>query len=137
LEERPTAHLIELPRIEDARGNLTPVEARRHVPFAIRRVYWIYNVPGGEKRGGHAYRQLEEALIALSGSFEVVVDDGDSTQRFALNRSYMALYVPALAWRQIENFSTNGVCLVLASRPYAEGDYVRDRTAFERLVGAG
>jgi hypothetical protein len=126
--------LIGLPKIEDPRGNLTALEGMREIPFAIRRVYWIYNVPGGEKRGGHAYRELQEMIIALSGSFEVVVDDGASEARYALNRGYLGLYVSRLVWRRLENFSTNAVCLVLASGPYDERDYIRSRRAFVDLV---
>jgi dTDP-4-dehydrorhamnose 3,5-epimerase-like enzyme len=132
--ERRPWRLVNLPKIVDARGNLTPVEAQRNVPFPIKRVYWIYGVPGGETRGGHAYRELEELIVALSGSFDVVLDDGRREERFMLNRGYMALYVPRLVWRQLENFSTNGVCLVLASRPYEERDYVRSRAEFRDLT---
>jgi len=134
---RPGSRLIELPKIHDARGNLTFVEGGRHVPFEIRRTYWIYDVPGGEVRGGHAYRQLEEMFIALSGSFDVSVDDGRGRRnRFLLNRSYFALHVPNLVWRQLENFSTNAVCLILASRLYEEEDYLRDYEAFRRQAAA-
>src|SRR3954453_20884968 len=102
--------IVELPRIEDARGNLTFVEGMSHVPFEIRRAYWIYDVPGGAVRGGHAYATLQEFMIALSGSFDVVVDDGRSRRTFTLNRSYRGLYVPQMMWRQVGNFSTNAVC---------------------------
>jgi dTDP-4-dehydrorhamnose 3,5-epimerase-like enzyme len=124
---------IELRRIPDARGNLTFIEGRRHIPFEIKRAHWIYDVPGGAQRGGHACKQLEEFFIALSGSFDVVVDDGQATRTFALNRSYVGLYVPHLMWRHIENFSTNAVCVVLASTHYSEADYVRDYQAFLQL----
>jgi dTDP-4-dehydrorhamnose 3,5-epimerase-like enzyme len=129
----PTAHcrLIDLPKIPDARGNLTFIEGGEHVPFAIRRVYWIYDVPGGERRGGHAYRTLEEFFVALSGSFDVVVDDGRGDVRHVvLNRSYFGLYVPPMTWRHLESFSTNAVCLILASQPYDEADYLRDHAEF-------
>ena len=126
--------LLNLPKIEDPRGNLTALESMREIPFAIQRVYWVYNVPGGEKRGGHAYRELQETIIALSGSFDVLVDDGTSTERYSLNRGYAGLYVSRLVWRQLENFSTNAVCLVLASAPYDERDYVRSRQEFVELV---
>jgi hypothetical protein len=126
--------LVNLPKIEDPRGNLTALEGLREIPFAIRRVYWIYNVPGGEKRGGHAYRELQEMIIALSGSFDAVVDDGTSTARYSLNRGYVGLYVSRMVWRQLENFSTNAVCLVLASAPYDERDYVRSRQEFVDLA---
>jgi hypothetical protein len=127
------ALLLDLPRIPDARGSLTFVEANRHVPFAIRRAYWIYEVPGGERRGGHAYRQLEEFFIAASGSFDVVFDDGSGNEnRVSLNRSYVGLYVPPLIWRELDNFSTNAVCLILASQRYDETDYLRDRDEYRR-----
>ncbi len=118
--------IIELPKILDERGNLTFVEGERHIPFEIRRAFWIYDVPGGEKRGGHAYRRLQEFVISLSGSFDVIVDDGRDRKTFSLNRSYYGLYIPAMIWRHMENFSTNGVSLVLASLPYSEEDYIRD-----------
>jgi hypothetical protein len=117
--------LIALPRITDARGNLTFVEANTHVPFTVRRVYYLYDVPGGASRGGHAHRRLREFIIAASGSFEVVLDDGVTQQRFALNRSYYGLYVPPMRWRELENFSSGSVCLVLASEYYDERDYLR------------
>jgi dTDP-4-dehydrorhamnose 3,5-epimerase-like enzyme len=124
--------MIELPRIQDARGNLTFIESFRHVPFPFVRVYWIYDVPGGEQRGGHAYRTAQEFLVALSGSFDVVVGDGVSSQVIALNRSYFGLYVPDGMWRHLQNFSTNAVCLVLASTPFAESDYIRDYSEFRK-----
>lgn len=125
--------VIELPRITEPRGNLTFVEGGGHIPFAISRVYWIYDVPGGAARGGHAYRKLEEFIVALSGSFDVVADYGAVRQTITLNRSYLGLYVPPLTWRSVENFSTNAVCLVLASDVYDESDYIRDRAEFDRL----
>jgi len=135
--ERHTPHAaadtwrhVELPRITDPRGNLTYAESHRHVPFVIRRAYWIYDVPGGEVRGGHAYRELEEVIIALSGSFSVVVDNARASETVQLNRSYFGLYVPPMTWRQLEDFSTNGVCLILASQPYSEDDYIRDYDTF-------
>jgi hypothetical protein len=128
--------LVTFRKIPDPRGNLTPVEQTEDVPFPIRRVYWIYDVPGGAARGGHAYRTLEELFIALSGSFDLTVDDGvGSTLRQTLNRSYYGVYVPAMTWRRLENFSTNAVCLILASQHYDEGDYVRDYQAFRELRG--
>jgi hypothetical protein len=126
--------MIELPRITDARGNLTFIESMRHVPFAIRRVYWIYDVPGGEVRGGHAYHELEEVLVALSGSFSLVVDDGERRATFTLNRSYLGVFVPKLIWRHLENFSTNAVCLICASTRFDESDYIRDYDAFRLAV---
>jgi dTDP-4-dehydrorhamnose 3,5-epimerase-like enzyme len=133
---RAALELINFRKIMDPRGNLTPVEHNEDVPFAIRRVYWIYDVPGGSARGGHAYRTLEELFIALSGSFDLTVDNGrGSTVRQTLNRSYYGVYVPPMTWRRLENFSTNAVCLILASRPYDEGDYVRDYEAFREMQG--
>lgn len=117
--------LIALPRITDARGNLTFVESNTHIPFTVKRVYYLYDVPGGESRGGHAHRRLREFIIAASGSFEVVLDDGVTQQRFSLNRSYYGLYVPPMRWRELENFSSGSVCLVLASEYYDESDYFR------------
>ncbi len=122
--------LIELPKFLDERGNLSFIEELRHVPFEIKRTYWIYDVPGGEKRGGHAYRELEEVIIALSGSFDVVLHDGTQEKRFSLNRSYNGLYVPRMMWRGLENFSTNSVALILASDAYDELDYIRDFELF-------
>jgi WxcM-like, C-terminal len=123
--------IIDLPKITDPRGNLTFIEGEgRHIPFGIRRAYWIYDVPGGEKRGGHAYKDLHEFIIALSGSFDVVLDDGMERKTFSLNRSYFGLYVPNMIWRQLENFSTNGVTLILASLPYNPDDYIRDYDEF-------
>lgn len=122
--------IVQLPKISDPRGNLTFVEGERHIPFKIRRAYWIYDVPGGEKRGGHAYKTLCEFIIALSGSFDVVLDDGREKKTFSLNRSYFGLYVPPMIWRTIENYSTNGVTLILASEPYMPDDYIRDYDVF-------
>jgi dTDP-4-dehydrorhamnose 3,5-epimerase-like enzyme len=130
----PECAIIELPRIEDARGNLTFVEGTDHVPFDIRRAYWIYDVPGGAVRGGHAYATLHEFMIALSGSFDVVVDDGVTKRTIPLNRSFRGLYVPNMIWRQLGNFSTNAVCLILASAPFDEGDYLRDYAEYLRRV---
>ncbi len=136
VERQCCARLIDLPKIPDARGNLTFVESARHVPFAIRRAYWIYDVPGGQGRGGHAYRRLEELFVAASGSFDVVLDDNDSEERrFSLNRSYVGLYVPPLMWRRLDNFSTNAVCLIIASEHYDEADYLRDRDEYRRARG--
>jgi oxalate decarboxylase/phosphoglucose isomerase-like protein (cupin superfamily) len=125
---RPLApQFLTFRKIPDPRGNLTPVEGSSDIPFSIRRVYWIYDVPGGSGRGGHAYRTLEEVFVALSGSFDLSVEDEfGGTVRHTLNRSYYGVYVPPLHWRRLENFSTNGVCLVLASQPYDEADYIRD-----------
>jgi hypothetical protein len=125
--------LIDLPKIQDPRGNLTFVESGSHVPFEIERAYWIYDVPGGSVRGGHAYRKCHEFIVALSGSFEVMLDDGSHRVRYALNRSYHALLVPNLIWRELINFSTNSVALVLASSPFERSDYVRDYADFLKL----
>jgi hypothetical protein len=122
--------IVDLPRVTDPRGNLTFIEGGRQVPFDIARVYYLYDVPGGESRGGHAHRELEQVIIAAAGSFDVVVDDGSSTTRFSLNRSYYGLYVPRMTWRELGNFSTGSVCLVLASTAYAEDDYYRDLDEF-------
>lgn len=131
---RNEANLLPLPRIFDDRGNLSFIEAQRHIPFKIVRAYWIYDVPGGEKRGGHAFRTGEEFLIALSGSFDVEVDQGNEIRRFPLNRSYMGLHIPAMNWRTLDNFSTNSVCLVLASTPYDEADYLYGYQDFKDLL---
>jgi dTDP-4-dehydrorhamnose 3,5-epimerase-like enzyme len=123
--------ILQLPKIVDARGNLSFVEANRHIPFEIKRAYWIYDVPGGEMRGGHAFREQDEFIIALSGSFDVIVDTGNGRKkRFPLNRSYFGLYIPKGVWRSLENFSTNSLALVLASTVYNENDYIRDYTEF-------
>jgi dTDP-4-dehydrorhamnose 3,5-epimerase-like enzyme len=121
---------ISLPKILDNRGNLSFVEENSHVPFKIKRTYWIYDVPGGETRGGHSYKTNQELIIALSGSFTVVTNDGTKEEQFLLNRSYMGLYVPKGIWRHMENFSTNSCALVLASEMYNEGDYEREFSTF-------
>ena len=118
--------LINLPKFEDPRGNLSFIEENNQIPFKIERTYWIYDVPGGQKRGGHAFKEQQELIVALSGSFDVVVDDGQTKQTFSLNRSYYGLYVAAGMWRQMENFSTNSLALVLSSTHYSEDDYIRD-----------
>ena len=128
--------VVQLPKIHDLRGNLTFVEEAEHLPFEIRRAYWIYAVPGGETRGGHAYHELHEMIIALSGSFEVVLDDGRVRNTVLLNRSYMGLYVPNMIWRELVNFSTNAVCLILASNRYSESDYLRHYSEFLRVQEA-
>jgi hypothetical protein len=130
----PRSRLIELPLIPDERGNLTFVEGGNHVPFEIARTYWSYDVPGGAHRGGHAYRELEELVIALSGSFEVSIDDGVQRATYTLNRGYIGLLIPRLTWRTLSHFSTNAVCLVLASAPYDESDYIRSYPEFLHLV---
>lgn len=129
--------IIELPKFTDPRGNLSFVEQLNHIPFEIRRTYWIYDVPGGENRGGHAFRKNEEFIIALSGAFDVIVDDGESKKRFALNRSYYGLYVPAGLWREMENFSTNSLALEFGSIHYDPQDYVRDYGEYLKLKKDG
>lgn len=124
--------LIELPKILDRRGNLSFIEGESHVPFAIRRTFWIYDVPGGEVRGGHAYRETEEFIVALSGSFDVVLNDGTGERRVHLNRSYNGVYVPKMVWRSMDNFSTNSLALVLSSTDYCEDDYIRDFDDFRK-----
>jgi WxcM-like, C-terminal. len=123
--------VIALPKITDRRGNLSFVEEKHHIPFKIIRSYWIYDVPGGEVRGGHAYKENHEFIIALSGSFDVVLDDGNERKVFHLNRSYYGLYVPNGIWRQMENFSTNSLALVLASSPFCKEDYIYDYELFK------
>ena len=126
------ARIIDLPKILDRRGNLSIIEEVKNIPFEIKRSFWIYDVPGGETRGGHAYRQTQEFIVALSGSFDVVIDDGKVKQTFSLNRSYYGLYVPKLMWRQMINFSTNSLALVVASTEYKADDYIRDYSEFLR-----
>ena len=127
--------IIELPKIADPRGNLSFIEGDNHVPFRVQRTYWIYDVPGGESRGGHAYRELQEFIVALSGSFEVTLDDGNKQEVVTLNRGYFGLYIPKLVWRQMTRFSTNSVALILASLPYSAEDYIRDREEFKGITG--
>ena len=122
--------IIEFPKIMDPRGNLTFIEGDQHIPFHIRRCYWIYDVPGGETRGGHAYRSNNEIIDAVSGSFDVVIDDGNGQQTFSLNRSYYGLYVPCHHWRELVNFSTNSLSLVMASDDFSEKDYIRSHDDF-------
>ena len=126
--------LIDLPKVPNLRWNLTFIEGARHIPFAIQRVYYLYDVPGGAERGGHAYRELQQLIIAMSGSFDVVLDDGYQKQRFHLNRSYYGLYIPPLIWREIDNFSSGAVCLALASEPYDEDGYYREYRDFLAAV---
>lgn len=129
--------IIQLPKFLDDRGNLSFIEENRHVPFKIERTYWIYDVPGGERRGGHAYNDLQEFIVALSGSFDVVLHDGDKEMRFNLNRSYYGLYIPPMMWREIENFSTNSLALILADSKYDETAYIRDFDEFKNKKNAG
>jgi len=122
--------IIELPKILDERGNLSFLEEEKHIPFKIERSYWIYDVPGGEIRGGHSYKENQEVIIALSGSFDVVLNDGRERKTYSLNRSYNALYVPKGIWRHLENFSTNSLAFIVASTPYDKEDYIRDYDVF-------
>lgn len=130
-------HIIQLPKIIDDRGNLSFIEEYGHIPFSIARAYWVYDVPGGEFRGGHAYKEQEEFIVALSGSFDVVLDDGEKVTRYSLNRSYMGVYIPKMTWRRLENFSTNSLCLVLASHPFYEEDYLREYNYFITCLKQG
>ena len=125
---------IDLPKFEDRRGNLSFIEGGRHIPFDIRRAYWIYDVPGGQYRGGHAYRTQQEFIVALSGSFELVVRDARGrTERYFLHRSYYGIYIPALTWRQLTDFSTNSLALVLSSGAFDESDYIYDFDEYKKL----
>lgn len=126
--------IVTLPKISDPRGNLSFIEGNRHIPFQIRRVYYLYDVPGGETRAGHAMKTCEKFMIAISGAFDVVLDSGRARSRYHLNRSYFGLYIPALTWRELENFSSGSVCLVLASEIYEESDYFRDYSQFQQAV---
>lgn len=126
--------IINLPKIEDMRGNLSFIEEENHIPFKIKRVYWIYDVPGGEFRGSHAYKESEEFLVAMSGSFDVILHDGQKERKFSLTRSYYGLFIPKLVFRRLENFSTNSLALILASTQYNVEDYVRDFDQFLNLV---
>lgn len=129
--------IIDLPKFLDPRGNLSFAEQNNHVPFEIKRTYWIYDVPGGENRGGHAFKETEEFIIALSGAFDVIVDDGNERKTFTLNRSYYGLYIPKGMWREMENFSTNSLALEFASTVYDEGDYIRDYDEYLKLKANG
>jgi hypothetical protein len=126
--------IVNLPKIAEPRGNLTFVEGERHVPFEIRRVYYLYDVPGGADRGGHAHKGLRQLIVSMSGSFDVILDDGQQKQRFHLNRSYYGLYVCPMIWRELDNFSSGSVCLVLASNRYDESDYYRDYQEFLKAL---
>jgi len=126
-------YLVDLPKILDDRGNLSFIEEESHLPFGIKRIYWIYDVPGGEFRGSHAFKETEELIVAISGSFEVVLHDGRQEMKFHLNRSYHGVYVPKMIWRRLENFSTNSLALILASTNYSEEDYIRNFDEFLKL----
>ena len=127
--------LIHLPKIEDPRGNLSFLEEEQHIPFKIERTYWIYDVPGGQVRGGHAFKEQQEFIVALSGSFDVVVDNGTEQKTYSLNRSYYGLYIPAKLWRQMENFSTNSLAMVVSSTAFSDDDYIREYTDFLKTKG--
>ena len=129
--------LIELPKFTDPRGNLSFVEQNNHIPFEIKRTYWIYDVPGGENRGGHAFINTEEFIVALSGGFDITVDDGSQKKSFTLNRSYYALYIPKGLWREMGNFSTNSLALEFASTKYNPADYIRDYNQYLKLKSNG
>lgn len=129
--------VVTLPKIVDTRGNLSFIEELQHIPFKIKRVYWIYDVPGGETRGGHAYRTLNEFIVALSGSFDVVLNNSKKEMRFSLNRSYYGLFVPKMYWRKLENFSTNSLALILADEFYNKDDYIRNFEDFQNLKANG
>lgn len=127
--------LINLPKIEDPRGNLSFIEEENQIPFKIERTYWIYDVPGGQSHGGHAFFEQQEFIVALSGSFDVVVDDGKEKKTYPLNRSYYGLYLPAGLWRQLENFSTNSLAIILSSTAFSEDDYIRNYQDFLHFKG--
>lgn len=131
------AKIIDLPKILDKRGNLSIIEEFKNIPFKIKRTYWIYDVPGGEARGGHAYKENQEFIVALSGSFDVVLDDGREKKTFHMNRSYYGLYVPKGLWREMNNFSTNSLALILASTPYNPDDYIYDYLEFKKMIDNG
>ena len=126
--------IINLPKIGDPRGNLTFIEGMKHVPFEIKRIYYLYDVPGGETRGGHAHKNLQQFIIAANGSFDVIVDNGDKKESFHLNRSFYGLYTPPIIWRELDNFSSGSVCLVLVSECYDEKDYIRNYEEFLKAV---
>lgn len=125
---------IELPKVIDRRGNLSFIEAENHIPFRIARTYWIYDIPGGQRRGSHAFKSQHEVIIALSGSFDIILNDGKEKRAYTLNRSYNALYIPNMMWRSLENFSTNALCMVITSEPYCEDDYIRNYKTFRKSV---
>jgi dTDP-4-dehydrorhamnose 3,5-epimerase-like enzyme len=126
--------LIDLPKITDRRGNLTFLEGMKHVPFDIKRIYYLYDVPGGESRGGHAHRITQQFMVSMSGCFDVLLKDGRREEIFTLNRSYYGLYIPQMTWRELFNFSSGAVCLVVASTPYSESDYIRNFDEFLNIV---
>lgn len=127
-------NLIHLPKISERKGAITPIYGKEHVPFEIKRIFYLYDVPGGEGRGAHAHKSLHQFIIAVMGAFEVVMDDGHETRRVRLDRAYHGLHVPPMIWAHEENFSSGGICLVLASAPYDESDYIRDYSEFLKLI---
>jgi oxalate decarboxylase/phosphoglucose isomerase-like protein (cupin superfamily) len=133
MSSSPKPSLIDLPRFLDLRGNLSFIEEGSHVPFEIKRVYWIYDVPGGEHRGGHAFKQTDELIVALSGSFDLNLHDGTTEYKYSLNRSYYGVIVPRMIWRMIDNFSTNSLALIIASTDYSESDYIRNFEEFRKI----
>jgi dTDP-4-dehydrorhamnose 3,5-epimerase-like enzyme len=126
--------IISFPKVSDRRGNLSFIESENHISFKIERCHWIYDVPGGEKRGGHAYKENQEFIVALSGSFDVMINDGKEEKTYHLNRSYYGLYIPAMIWREMKNFSTNSLALVLSSTYYNKNDYIYDYECFQQFV---
>ena len=126
--------LIDLPKILEERGNLSIIEEEEQVPFKIKRAYWIYDVPGGEARGSHAFRESKEFIVALSGSFDIILNDGKTESKYSMNRSYYGLYIPEMTWRSLENFSTNSLALVLSSTSFSSDDYIRDFDEFKSLI---
>ena len=128
------AKIIQLPKILDKRGNLSFFESPNQIPFEIKRTYWIYDVPGGEVRGSHAFREQQEFIIALSGSFDIVLNDGLKEEKFSLNRSYYGLLIPKMYWRKLENFSTNSLALIVSDKAYNEADYIRDFEEFIKIA---
>lgn len=126
--------VINLPKISERKGAITPIYAGEHVPFEIQRVYYLYDVPGGESRGGHAHKELQQLIVSVMGAFDVILDDGTERRRVHLDRAYYGLYIPQMIWRELENFSSGGICLVLASAPYDEHDYIRDYLEFVQMI---
>jgi hypothetical protein len=129
--------LIDLPKISERKGAITPIYSQEHIPFEIKRIFYLYDVPGGEGRGAHAHKTLHQFIIAVMGAFEVVLDDGQETKRVRLDRAYHGLHVPPMIWANEENFSSGGICLVLASTPYDETDYIRDYQTFIECIRNG